>query len=254
MDDEHTDPMDSGAARRVLRSYLSLLESRRRGEKASRPSDPPLRRVGKRLVPPAMRLASRRAATALVAGRERSKARRLERAGPLKIHLGCGATRKEGWVNVDLLGDPVDIAWNLDRPLPFRSSVADAVFLEHVLEHFTVPAGFRLLSEVRRVLKPGGVARIGVPDGWRYAESYVKDPGGFLEEIGPGRPTPLLAMQEIYYLEGHLAMYDAQTLSFVCAAAGFASAGQRQFGDSRVEPCPDSEHRRLETLYVEAVR
>jgi hypothetical protein len=36
--------------------------------------------------------------------------------------------------------------------------------------------------------------------------------------------------------------------------AGFEVIEQRDFGASRLSPCPDSEHRRPETLYVEAVK
>jgi hypothetical protein len=37
-------------------------------------------------------------------------------------------------------------------------------------------------------------------------------------------------------------------------AAGCEVIEQRDFGDSRLCPCPDSEHRRPETIYVEAVK
>jgi hypothetical protein len=37
-------------------------------------------------------------------------------------------------------------------------------------------------------------------------------------------------------------------------AAGFEVIEQRDFGDSRLSPCPDSENRRPKTLYVEAVK
>jgi hypothetical protein len=37
-------------------------------------------------------------------------------------------------------------------------------------------------------------------------------------------------------------------------AAGCEVIEQRDFGDSRSRPCPDSEHRRPETVYVEAVK
>ncbi|MDQ3881396.1 MAG: hypothetical protein M3295_10045, partial [Chloroflexota bacterium] len=69
-----------------------------------------------------------------------------------------------------------------------------------------------------------------------------------------GRPTRLLAMQGIFYVPGHQVMYDAETLELVFRAAGFHSPVERAFGDSAIQPCPDSPHRRLSSLYVEAVR
>ena len=37
-------------------------------------------------------------------------------------------------------------------------------------------------------------------------------------------------------------------------AAGFERCEERGFGDSRIEPCPDSPHREQESIYVEAVK
>jgi len=162
---------------------------------------------------------------------------------------------KQGWVNVDLAGHPVDLAWNLARPLPFKSSSVDAIFHEHVMEHLPLAKGFAFVQECFRLLKLGGVLRIGVPDAGRYLQSYCEDdPSAFLEANRPGRPTRMLSIQEIFYRYQHRCMYDLETLQFVCAAAGFAMVEQRPFGESRLIPCPDSEHRRTETLYAETVK
>jgi predicted SAM-dependent methyltransferase len=59
----------------------------------------------------------------------------------LRRHLGCGGEGKDGWVNIDLLGDPVDVAWNLAHRLPFASNSVDAAFHEHLLEHLPLEAG-----------------------------------------------------------------------------------------------------------------
>ena len=49
-------------------------------------------------------------------------------------------------------------------------------------------------------------------------------------------------------------MYDEQLLVAVLAAAGFVEVAVRDFGDSRLVPCPDTEMRRAGTLYVEGVK
>jgi SAM-dependent methyltransferase len=50
------------------------------------------------------------------------------------------------------------------RALPFRDRVFTFALSEHVLEHLFLPEAFRLMQEVRRVLAPGGVFRVSVPD------------------------------------------------------------------------------------------
>jgi hypothetical protein len=49
-------------------------------------------------------------------------------------------------------------------------------------------------------------------------------------------------------------MYDFETLALLLRAAGFDRPEQRAFGETALEPPPDSTHRRAETLYVEARR
>jgi hypothetical protein len=49
-------------------------------------------------------------------------------------------------------------------------------------------------------------------------------------------------------------MYDAETLTLLCRAAGFAEARRRKWGESWIEPCPDTAGRQSGTLYVDARR
>lgn len=206
------------------------------------------------LIPRSYRWIVRRVATNLLAPVARGAARKLEGAGPLQLHLGCGESPKQGWVNIDLVGLPVDLAWNLDQPLPFSDGSVDAIFHEHVLEHLVLDRGYTLLRESYRVLKPGGVLRIGVPDAGRYVRSYCDRKDGFLERVRPDRPTALLALQEEFYSHGHRTMYDFETLALVCRAAGFTRIDERGIDETRLLPSPDSPHRKWDTLYVEAVR
>src|SRR5207237_243129 len=71
--------------------------------------------------------------TYLLAPLERRKAKRLTQTRPLLLHLGSGAHRLPGWVNVDLVGMGPDLRWDLTRRLPFPDASAQAVFVEHVL-------------------------------------------------------------------------------------------------------------------------
>jgi predicted SAM-dependent methyltransferase len=171
---------------------------------------------------------------------------------PVRLHLACGSTYKDGWVNVDLLGTRVDVALDLSRGLPWPDGAVDAVFHEHYLEHLSLSEACALTAEAHRVLRPGGVLRIGVPDAAACLRAYCGDAreAHWIE----GRPAPLLAVSELVYEHGHRSLWDAQTLDLLCRAAGFPGADRREFGEGALQPNGDSEHRRGWTLYVEAVR
>ncbi len=197
-----------------------------------------------------LRQAAKVHATKALAPLERRRAKELGQARPLRLHLGSGGHELDGWVNVDLVGMGSDLRWDLTSRLPFEDAVAEAVFLEHVLEHFPLATVLDMLAEARRVLAPRGILRAGVPDFGRYAESYAGD-RGFLEERRPGRPTPMLALQEVVYSHGHRSAWDAETLQRVLEESGLVDVRRRDFGDSEIAPAPDNPIREAESVYAE---
>lgn len=121
-----------------------------------------------------------------------------------RLHLGCGLTAPQGWVNVDgswnawvhqhpaifslmsaarLVSHeessvkwPTNILiWNLRKPLPFPDGHFDCLYASHLVEHLHHNDGLALLREGHRVLRSGGVIRIAVPDLRSLAEDYVND-------------------------------------------------------------------------------
>jgi predicted SAM-dependent methyltransferase len=169
------------------------------------------------------------------------------------LHLGSGIHRLDGWLNVDLVSMNPDLAWDLRRKLPFPDGCARACFLEHVLEHFTLSDVLDVLTECHRVLQPGGIVRVGVPDFGRYLESYAAD-GSFIDGERPGRPTRLLAVAEVALFHGHRSVWDAVTLERVLTEVGFTAVSAREFGDSALQQVPDAAHRRSESVYAEGIK
>jgi predicted SAM-dependent methyltransferase len=89
------------------------------------------------------------------------------------LNVGCGAHFSREWTNLDQRdGDDV-LGHDLRKPLPFPDACFDAVYSSHVLEHFTPEMGRRFLWEQWRVLKPGGVCRVVVPDLERLCRDYL---------------------------------------------------------------------------------
>lgn len=108
------------------------------------------------------------------------------------LNAGCGGSRPqdEHWINLDNLrtqlkeGTPERT--NLDRelryvehdllnPLPFSDNHFDGCIAVHVVEHLTCHESVGFLSECKRVLKPGGLLVVSVPDASYFIKTYSID-------------------------------------------------------------------------------
>jgi SAM-dependent methyltransferase len=235
--------MDAAA---LLRRYLA-----ERGEHGINATDPPALRLKKRLLPKRLRFPLRLLATSLQRPIATLKLRRLLRRQPLLLNLGSGYNPKSGWVNVDLVGAPVDLAWDLTRGIPMPDASVDGIYHEHMLEHLSLREGFELCRECHRALRPGGILRIAVPDAGVLLKSYA---GTFDRTWVEAAPAAMLAVNALFYDAGHRTMYDGDLLVMLLKAAGFRSVWVSEFGSTRLRPPPDDPDRRDGTLFVEAVR
>ncbi len=82
-----------------------------------------------------------------------------------KLHLGCGSVTPAGWVNSDVRPGPgVDLVADLIKGLPVKDESFDAVVSIHALCELGVWDQVPVLKEIHRVLAPGGVLRLSLPD------------------------------------------------------------------------------------------
>jgi ubiquinone/menaquinone biosynthesis C-methylase UbiE len=88
---------------------------------------------------------------------------KIEKKEPIKIELGCGNQKPEGFIGIDMFPlDGVDIVANIENGLDFiPDNSVDLISSRHFLEHVTNYE--QLLREIFRVLKPNGIHRAIVP-------------------------------------------------------------------------------------------
>jgi SAM-dependent methyltransferase len=97
--------------------------------------------------------------------------------GPMKsyLNLGCGERYHPAWTNIDIVPhSPQVLQHDLRRGIPFPASSCDVVYHSAFLEHMRHSDALEFLRECNRVLKPGGVIRVGVPDLERICRLYLK--------------------------------------------------------------------------------
>jgi SAM-dependent methyltransferase len=77
------------------------------------------------------------------------------------------------------------ISHNLNKGIPYKDASFQVVYHSHLLEHFSKECGHHLLLECCRVLKPGGILRVAVPDLERIVREYLNA----LDEAARGTAT-----------------------------------------------------------------
>ena len=176
--------------------------------------------------------------------------------GLLKLNLGCGPNPKPGWVNIDLWHPAADLQLDLREPWPFPDGRVSYVYSEHVFEHFKfhdeVP---HFLAESKRVLCPGGIFDVGVPDTEWPIRAYGNPQQDYWRMAEAGwHPawceTPLDHINYHFRQDGeHQYAWDTTTLERSLRKAGFVSIRRREF-----ESNLDTESRRVGTLYMRAIK
>jgi predicted SAM-dependent methyltransferase len=104
----------------------------------------------------------------------------------LKLNLGCNSIYLGDYVNVEVNPEfKADVYHDLREPLPFPSECAEEVLLSHVLEHLYYSDGAKLISEIHRVLKTGGLLRVNVPNMLWIAQLILTVEDHPLEKTSP---------------------------------------------------------------------
>jgi len=189
-----------------------------------------------------------------------------------RLHLGCGSTNVKGWLNVDKYARVADTYLNAYARFPFADGTFDMVYSEHMLEHLRIDKVRGFLTEILRVLKPGGTFRVTCPDLEKYIDKYIENDQAFFEQVfrsieGKRKKNPEIAWlvrtrgggimaAVLKSFHRHHWLYDFETLESALDEIGFTRITKQSFAKSS-DPelgAMDSAHHAFETLYVEAAR
>ena len=201
----------------------------------------------------------------------------------VKINLGCGLAVAPEWINIDgslnslvsnlpkffhkvayrltganryyseqeycrLIGNHIFVHHDLSYGIPLNDNTVDFVYSSHFLEHLFLKDAQSLLKESWRVLKPGGVVRVSVPD-LAYA---VK-----IYNLGQKREmleNYFFVNDDNSYYARHKYMYDFSLLSEELEKAGFKNISQSSFQQGSTPDLKILDNREEESLFVEAVK
>ena len=129
----------------------------------------------------------------------------------LKVNLGCGWRNfGKDWIHIDG-GDYEHLDYHSITELPFNDGTVDLLYASHVFEYFDRTEIIPLLQEWRRVLKPGGIFRLAVPDYAKLNELYHSGYFELDQLLGSLYGKMPMADQTIY----HKTIYDYVSLEKV---------------------------------------
>lgn len=170
---------------------------------------------------------------------------------PIKLELGSGKRPgMEDWTSIDLYDDS-DLQLDLSEPLPFPDNCVGEIYSSHVLEHFFYHQLTQLLAECYRVLKPGGIFNVVVPDAKIYLTGYLSSQQFYYQEYclyntGLSYKAKIDYVNYMAYMGGHHRhMFDEESLLITLANAGFKNVKLREFN-----PDIDIDSRKYESIYA----
>jgi hypothetical protein len=192
--------------------------------------------------------------------------------GATYVNYGSGLSAPDSWLNFDcsptlrlqrlpLLGIlfarrfgptfPRGVRYgNIVTGLPISDRACAGVYASHVLEHLALEDFRAALANTWRILAPGGIFRMVVPDLEFLVDSYVHSTDAtaaiqFLEGSMLGkkkRPKSLQGMvRELFGNSHHLWMWDHKSLSHELEKAGFVRMRRCHLND-----CEDERFRQVE--------
>ena len=91
------------------------------------------------------------------------------------LNVGCGNKFHEEWINVDMVSNSLHVkAYNLLKGIPLSNDQFEVIYQSQVLEHFPKEKAPDFIRECFRILKPGGIMRVVVPDLENIVNEYIK--------------------------------------------------------------------------------
>lgn len=178
--------------------------------------------------------------------------------GPRRLDWGCGEHPSPGWLAADLKDAPgIHLSGDIRDGLPLPDGCLDYVVSIHALPMISYPDLVPTLRELRRVLRDGGVLRLGLPDLDKNLAAYQR--GDAAHFLVPDEDEPTLSGKLIVQLMWYgwsVTPFTSEWIESLLWRAGFSAVHHCELGVSRsgLPGICELDNRPEESLFVEAVR
>lgn len=175
-----------------------------------------------------------------------------------RLNWGCGGEGQPGWINSDRKEGPgIDFSCDIREGLLLQSDSIDYAVSIHALPEVPYPDLMPVLKELRRVLRPDGVLRLGLPDLERGFRAYLDGDRDYF--LIPDEEVESLGGKLIVQLVWYGYSRTPFTYDFIrelLLKAGFRAVTRCRFREtsSLHAEIVELDNREQESLFVEAVK
>jgi predicted SAM-dependent methyltransferase len=150
----------------------------------------------------------------------------------IKLHLGCGTSLLDGWINTDLVAIPPHVhQLDVTKSFPFDNETVGYIYSEHMIEHLDYSSATFMIEQCFRVMKNFGKIRIATPDLDFLINLYYNKNGQYDSYIdwayrsfinqGPINSTNVI--NNFVRDWGHRFIFDKDTIVHLLTTAGFVN-------------------------------
>jgi SAM-dependent methyltransferase len=175
-----------------------------------------------------------------------------------RLNWGCGGHTLPGWINSDQKDAPeIDLTCDIAQGLPLETGSIDYAVSIHALPEVPLDRIVPVLSELRRVLKPGGILRLALPDLLKGVAAYQRgDRDYFLVPDEDAQRLGAKLITQLIWYGYSRTLFVPEFIEEMLLKAGFTRVAHCAYRQTS-GPFPeiiDLDNREAESLFVEAYK
>jgi SAM-dependent methyltransferase len=174
----------------------------------------------------------------------------------LRLNWGCGNHQAPGWINSDQKPD-CELPCDIRDGLPLDTESIDYAVSIHALPEVPYDALVPVLQELRRVIKPGGVLRLCLPDLLKGVDAYRRgDRDYFLVPDEDAKSLGAKLITQLIWYGYSRTLFTPEFIEELLIKAGFRQVHHCLYMQtaSRFPEIVELDNRPAESLYVEGVK